>query len=36
MKELGLIAWLAPFYDATDFYFQASGPSLDAIVKVYA
>jgi hypothetical protein len=35
MKELGLIAWLSPFYDDVNFYFQASGPSLDAVVKVY-
>jgi hypothetical protein len=37
MKGLGQIAWKGPpFYDATNFYFQASGPSLDAVVKVYA
>jgi hypothetical protein len=37
MKGIGLIAWSGPpFYDAANFYFQASGPSLDAVVKVYA
>ena len=36
MKELGEIAWQGPpFYDAVNFYFQASGPGLDAVVKVY-
>jgi len=36
MTSLGEIAWRGIFYDATYFYFTASGPNLTAIVKVEA
>ena len=32
--KLGEIAFVSPYYDATHFYFTASGPNLTAIVKV--